>query len=125
MRYFPVFADLDGADVLVAGGGEQAAQKVRLLARTGARIAVVAEALCDELAAQGERGAIDLLRRAFRANDVRGRRLVYVATGDRALDAAVSRAAQGRGVPVNVVDAPELSTFITPAIVCGSASRLP
>ena len=42
MRYFPVFADLDGADVLVAGGGEQAAQKVRLLARTGARIAVVA-----------------------------------------------------------------------------------
>jgi uroporphyrin-III C-methyltransferase/precorrin-2 dehydrogenase/sirohydrochlorin ferrochelatase len=117
MRYFPVFADLDGADVLVAGGGEQAAQKVRLLARTGARIAVVAEALCDELAAQGERGAIDLLRRAFRANDVRGRRLVYVATGDRALDAAVSRAAQARGVPVNVVDAPELSTFITPAIV--------
>ena len=117
MRYFPVFADLDGADVLVAGGGEQAAQKVRLLARTGARIAVVAEAVCDELAAQGERGTIDLLHRAFRANDVRGRRLVYVATGDRALDAAVSRAAQGRGVPVNVVDAPELSTFITPAIV--------
>jgi uroporphyrin-III C-methyltransferase / precorrin-2 dehydrogenase / sirohydrochlorin ferrochelatase len=117
MRYFPVFADLDGADVLVAGGGEQAAQKVRLLARTGARIVVVAEAVCDELAVQGERGAIDLLRRAFRANDVRGRRLVYVATGDRALDAAVSRAAQARGVPVNVVDAPELSTFITPAIV--------
>jgi uroporphyrin-III C-methyltransferase / precorrin-2 dehydrogenase / sirohydrochlorin ferrochelatase len=117
MRYFPVFADLDGADVLVAGGGEQAAQKVRLLARSGARIAVVAEAVCDELAAQAERGAIDLLRRAFRANDVRGRRLVYVATGDRTRDAAVSRAAQARGVPVNVVDAPELSTFITPALV--------
>jgi uroporphyrin-III C-methyltransferase/precorrin-2 dehydrogenase/sirohydrochlorin ferrochelatase len=117
MRYFPVFADLDGADVLVAGGGEQAAQKVRLLARSGARIAVVAEAVCDELAAQAERGAIDLLHRAFRANDVRGRRLVYVATGDRTRDAAVSRAAQARGVPVNVVDAPELSTFITPALV--------
>ena len=90
MRYFPVFADLDGADVLVAGGGEQAAQKVRLLAKTGARIAVVAEAVCDELATLAERGTIDLLHRRFRANDVRGRRLVYVATGDRALDAAVS-----------------------------------
>jgi uroporphyrin-III C-methyltransferase/precorrin-2 dehydrogenase/sirohydrochlorin ferrochelatase len=117
MRYFPLFADLDGADVLVVGGGEQAAQKVRLLRKTGARIAVVAETVCDELGAQGERGAIDLVRRAFRANDVRGRRLVYVATGDRALDAAVSRAATARGIAVNVVDAPELSTFITPAIV--------
>ena len=59
MRYFPVFADLDGADVLVVGGGEQAAQKVRLLRKTNARIAVVAEAVCDELDALGERGAID------------------------------------------------------------------
>ena len=117
MQYFPVFADLDGVDVLVVGGGEQAAQKVRLLRKTGARVAVVAESVGDELRMLGERGAIDLLRRPFRANDVRGRRLVYVATGDKALDAAVSRAAQARGVAVNVVDAPELSTFITPAVV--------
>jgi uroporphyrin-III C-methyltransferase/precorrin-2 dehydrogenase/sirohydrochlorin ferrochelatase len=102
---------------LVAGGGEQAAQKMRLLCKTRARIAVVAEAFCEEIAALGERKAVDLLRRPFRANDVRGRRLVYAATGDPALDAAVSRAAQAHGVPVNVVDAPELSTFITPAIV--------
>ena len=34
MRYFPIFADLDNADVLVVGGGEQAAQKVRLLRKT-------------------------------------------------------------------------------------------
>jgi uroporphyrin-III C-methyltransferase/precorrin-2 dehydrogenase/sirohydrochlorin ferrochelatase len=53
----------------------------------------------------------------FLARDLEGQRLVYAATGDRALDAAVSRAAKARGIPVNVVDAPELSTFITPAIV--------
>jgi uroporphyrin-III C-methyltransferase / precorrin-2 dehydrogenase / sirohydrochlorin ferrochelatase len=117
MRYFPVFADLDGADVLVVGGGEQAAQKVRLLRKTGARIVVVAETASDELDALGQRGVIDLLRRPFRANDIRGRRLVYVATGDATLDAAVSKAAQARGVAVNIVDAPDLSTFITPAIV--------
>jgi uroporphyrin-III C-methyltransferase / precorrin-2 dehydrogenase / sirohydrochlorin ferrochelatase len=117
MRYFPVFADLNGADVLVVGGGEQAAQKVRLLRKTGARIIVVAEAVCEELAALARQGAIDLVRRGFRANDARGRRLVYVATGDRALDAAAARAATARGVPVNVVDGPDLSTFITPAIV--------
>src|SRR5687768_7293854 len=48
MRYFPIFADLQGADVLVVGGGEQAAQKVRLLRKTRARITVVAETVTDE-----------------------------------------------------------------------------
>jgi uroporphyrin-III C-methyltransferase/precorrin-2 dehydrogenase/sirohydrochlorin ferrochelatase len=47
MKYFPLFADLDDADVVVAGGGEQAAQKVRLLLKTPARITVIAEAVTD------------------------------------------------------------------------------
>ena len=58
MKYFPLFADLENADVLVAGGGEQAAQKVRLLRKTPARIKVVAEAVTEELRALGEQGAI-------------------------------------------------------------------
>ena len=37
MKYFPIFADLDKAHVLVVGGGEQAAQKVRLLRKTRAQ----------------------------------------------------------------------------------------
>ena len=117
MRYFPLFADLDDAEVLVAGGGEQAAQKVRLLRKTDARIIVVAESVTDELREQGQQGAISLVLRAFAECDLDGQRLVYAATGDRYRDAAVSRAAQARNIPINVVDAPELSTFITPAIV--------
>ena len=117
MKYFPVFADLDNAGVLVAGGGEQAAQKVRLLLKTAARITIVAETVAPELARLAEQGKVAIFRRGFCADDVAGQRLVYAATGDRTLDAAVSRAAQAAGVPVNVVDVPELSTFITPAIV--------
>jgi uroporphyrin-III C-methyltransferase/precorrin-2 dehydrogenase/sirohydrochlorin ferrochelatase len=117
MRYFPVFADLDGADVLVAGGGEQAAQKVRLLRKTSARIWVVAEAANAELSALARTGAIGLIARSFVDTDANGQRLVYAATGNRRQDAAVSAAARVRGIPVNVVDVPELSTFITPAIV--------
>ena len=117
MKYFPIFADLDAAGVLVAGGGEQAAQKVRLLRKTNARITVVAETVTGELRALAEQNAIAIVSRAFRAHDLDGQRLVYAATGDRTGDAAVSLAAQARSIPVNVVDAPELSTFITPAIV--------
>ena len=117
MRYFPLFADLDAAGVLVAGGGEQAAQKVRLLRKTNARITVVAETVTDELRDLAQQNAIAIVLRPFLAGDLDGQRLAYAATGDRALDAAVSQAAQARGIPVNVVDVPELSTFITPAIV--------
>lgn len=117
MKYFPIFADLDAAGVLVAGGGEQAAQKVRLLLKTNARITVVAETVTGELRGLAEQNAIAIVSRAFRAHDLDGQRLVYAATGDRTRDAAVSQAAQARSIPVNVVDAPELSTFITPAIV--------
>lgn len=117
MRYFPLFADLDGAGVLVVGGGEQATQKVRLLLKTRASITVIAQSASHELRSLEQQGALAILQRAFSVEDLDGQRLAYVATGDRVLDQAVSQAAQARGIPVNVVDVPELSTFITPAIV--------
>jgi uroporphyrin-III C-methyltransferase / precorrin-2 dehydrogenase / sirohydrochlorin ferrochelatase len=117
MKYFPLFADLDNADVLVAGGGEQATQKVRLLRKTKARITVVAETVTDELSELEEESAIWIVLRTILARDLDGQRLVFAATGNRLLDAEVARAAKARGIPVNVVDAPQLSTFIVPAIV--------
>jgi uroporphyrin-III C-methyltransferase/precorrin-2 dehydrogenase/sirohydrochlorin ferrochelatase len=117
MRYFPLFADLENADALVVGGGEQAAQKVRLLRKTAARITVIAEAVVDELRQLGAQGAIWIVPRKFLPRDLDGQRLAYVATGDRVQDMAVFKAAKARGIPVNVVDVPKLSTFITPAIL--------
>ena len=38
LRYFPIFFDLDHRDVLIVGGGEKALQKLRLLAKTTARL---------------------------------------------------------------------------------------
>ncbi len=85
--------------------------------RRPARITVIAETVTDELRQLGEDGVVMILPRVFRADDLDGSRLVYAATGNRRTDAAVSAAARVRGIPVNVVDAPKLSTFITPAIV--------
>jgi uroporphyrin-III C-methyltransferase/precorrin-2 dehydrogenase/sirohydrochlorin ferrochelatase len=117
MKHFPVFTDLDGAGVLVVGSGEKAAQKLRLLCRTGARITVVAETACAEIRGLAQRGAIRLQPRAFENGDVLGQRLVFAATGVDATDGAVVRAATAGGIAVNVVDNPGISTFITPAIV--------
>ena len=105
MRYFPIFADLDAAPILVVGGGEQAAQKVRLLLKTSARITVVADSINPELRDLASRNAISIVLGAFELAQLDGQRLVYATNGDRALDATVSQAAQARGSPVNVVDA--------------------
>ena len=72
MKYFPLFADLDKAHVLVAGGGEQATQKVRLLLKTNAQITVVADTVTDELRELEEENAIWIVLRTVLARDLDG-----------------------------------------------------
>ena len=117
MRYFPIFLDLQGAPVLLVGGGEIAARKLAVLLRTGAAVAVIATEAIPVIVELAERGALQWHARCFAVADVAGRRLVIAATGDRAVNATVAAAARAIGVPVNVVDDAELSSFIVPAIV--------
>jgi uroporphyrin-III C-methyltransferase/precorrin-2 dehydrogenase/sirohydrochlorin ferrochelatase len=117
MRYFPILIDLAGRLVVIAGAGEAALQKVRLVLKSEARVRVVGEGPHGELVGLAGRNRIDLIDRPFRPDDLDGAVLAYGAHGDPALDRAVSAAARARGVAVNVVDGPEQSDFITPAIV--------
>lgn len=117
MRYFPAFHDLSARPSLVVGGGELAARKLRLLRKAGARPVVVAPRAVEEIAALARHGEITWHRRPFADGDVEGSGLVIGATGVDAVDEEVAAAAQARGLPVNIVDRPELSSFITPAII--------
>ncbi len=64
---------------------------------------------------------VELVSRSWASLD--GYALVFGATGDDAGDRAVSEAARAAGIPVNVVDRPELSDFIMPAVVDRGDSR--
>jgi uroporphyrin-III C-methyltransferase/precorrin-2 dehydrogenase/sirohydrochlorin ferrochelatase len=117
MDYLPIFLHLADQPCAVIGGGEVAARKVALLRSAGARVTVTAPQLCPALAELAARG--DIAHRAERyspaaLDDVA---LVIAATDDRAVNAEVSRLARARRIPVNVVDDPELCSFIMPAIV--------
>lgn len=117
MRYFPVFLDVDNRDVLVVGGGEKALQKLRLLAKTTARLKLVAEDVCEGIIELDRDRPLTILRRSFHDSDVTGATMVFAASDDVVLDRAVAAAARQVGVPVNVVDGPAESSFIIPAIV--------
>ena len=116
-RYFPISLRLDGARVVVVGGGEVAARKVRLLRTANPVIAIVAHTLNEELAAAVATGELHALGRDFAPPQLDGARLVIAATDDTALNRAVAAAADARNIPVNVVDDPAPSSFTTPAIV--------
>lgn len=113
MRFFPVFMDLSRGEVLLAGSGEAAEAKLRLLASAGATIRWYAAGK-----SQPEVPTTNIWRfeRAPRERDLDGAVAVVSAASDP-VDAKLHRWAVARGLPINVVDRPELCTFITPAIV--------
>ncbi len=117
MNNFPAFMRLRGRRVVLAGGGEAAVAKARLLLAAGADLTVVAPDPAKELGAWGVEGKLRVENRRFRASDLRGAVLAIGANEDAALDRRVAEAARRRGIPVNVVDRPELSDFIVPSIV--------
>ena len=115
MSYFPLMIQLEKEPVLVVGGGKTALRKVKILLGFGAAVDVVAPRVQPEL----RELPAGLQERAFQPADLEGKfwRLVVAATDDRAVNRAVSEGCQALGIPVNVVDDPELCTFIFPAIV--------
>lgn len=117
MDYLPVFLQLHERPVLVVGGGRVAARKVELIRRTGARITVVSPALTEELRALAAAGEILHVAAPFSPEHVAGMDAVVAATSSDEVNALVSRTARAQRIAVNVVDDPDNSTFIFPAIV--------
>lgn len=117
MRHYPVFLDLRDRTVVLAGGGEVAVAKLRLLMKTEARIRVFAATPDALVASWAAEGRIELVTRDLGAGDIAGAALVYGATGNSDFDAIVGELARAAGVPVNLVDNLDGSDFITPAIV--------
>src|SRR5579862_1619468 len=117
MDYLPVFLRLDGQPVVVVGGGSVALRKTDWLRKAGARVTVVAPRLHPQLALQVAHGELTHVAAEFSAAQLARAVAVVAATSRPAVNAAVSAAARARGVPVNVVDDAQLSSFIFPAII--------
>ncbi|GAB5470971.1 MAG: siroheme synthase CysG [Rhodospirillales bacterium] len=115
MRYLPLFFDLAGRRCLVVGGDAVAARKIRLLLRADARVELIADRLCAEVAAWVERGQVQRLDTGVSADALQGLALVVVAALDQV--PGIERAAKVAGVPINVVDRPEISSVVMPGIV--------
>lgn len=113
--FLPLLLNTEGLHCLLVGGGRVAARKLAMLARTGCRITVEAPELCPEVRTLVESGAADFIGHEYRPGDCRGYGLVVAATERREVNRSVFEEARSLGIPVNVVDDPELCTVIFPA----------
>jgi uroporphyrin-III C-methyltransferase/precorrin-2 dehydrogenase/sirohydrochlorin ferrochelatase len=114
MDYLPIFADVRNRLCLVVGAGDVGTRKAGVLLEAGARVRVVAPEIEPALAEQQRVEAIFARFEAQHLDDVA---LVIAATNDRSVNRQVSELARARNIPVNVVDDPELCSFIMPAIL--------
>ena len=117
MKSFPMFIRTTGRRVVIVGGGEQAAQKTRLILKTDAQIVLAAPVLEDELADIVAEGRAAWHQGAITPALFDGAAMGFVATGCPGIDASVHALAREAGCPVNVVDQPDLCDLTTPSIV--------
>ena len=117
MNFLPIFLKMSDQPCLVVGGGATATRKVVLLLQAQAKVTVVSPEITGEISQLVEKGQVVHRSALFTPTDLQDCRLVIAATNDKTVNESVSRLAQQRGLFVNVVDQPELCSFIMPSIV--------
>ena len=119
MRFLPVFMDVTSGPVALVGSGEHAINKLRLLLAAHATVRWYPghTDVADEiLQAAASPGKLEVDFHDPLAANLAGSIAVVSAAGD-GRDEKMSVRARDAGIPVNVVDRAELSTFVFPAIV--------
>ncbi len=115
MGYLPIFLDVSRRSCLVIGGGEFAEARVRALLDAGAIVTVLSREASDGIRFQAADGKIRYVAREYEYGDLRGVALVYVTAQDPEIARCAAQEAHELGIPLNVADNPESSTFISPA----------
>ncbi|MDY6992192.1 MAG: siroheme synthase CysG [Pseudomonadota bacterium] len=117
MNFLPIFLNIRDQRCLVVGGGATATRKAQLLLQAQAQVTIVAPQLTEQLSQWAHEGRIQHRLGTFRPGDLNDCRLVIAATNDKHVNQQVSTLAQTQNVPVNVVDQPQLCSFIMPSII--------
>jgi len=120
MQYYPLLMNMTGARCLVVGAGEVGCRKLADLLTSELAEAVVLDIAAPSAVLTGllHDARVRFEQRPFEESDVRGKTLVFAATGDHAMNSRVLAACETAGVLCNCADDPERSGFIVPSRIC-------
>ena len=114
---YPISLLLAGKAVLVVGGGEVAARKVKGLCECGACITVVAPALVSELKQLADSGLCHWANKTYETPDLAEATLVFACTDDEVVNARIWEDATQKNILVNVADRPDFCSFYLPSVL--------
>lgn len=117
MKYFPVFLDATKISAMVVGGGEVATRKIELLLKSTTKITVMSESVCASVERLINIHELTWLKHNYQAGHLANINLVIAATDDMSVNKAIYQEATPLNILTNVVDQPDLCTYITPAII--------
>ena len=117
MDFLPIFINIRNRNCLVVGGGKVATRKIDLLLHAGANVTVVAPELDTELFEKLDQEIFTYHAEAFTPAHLNTMTLVIAATNNLLVNQKISDAAKELCIPVNVVDNPDLCSFIMPSII--------
>jgi precorrin-2 dehydrogenase / sirohydrochlorin ferrochelatase len=117
MGYYPIFLEMKDRRCVVIGGGAVAERKVEGLVAVGANVTVISPVITDGLRDLLTQGAIRHVAREYQASDRAGYDLVFVATDNSEINAAVFSEARSLRIWVNSADDPDHCDFILPAVI--------
>jgi precorrin-2 dehydrogenase/sirohydrochlorin ferrochelatase len=115
--YYPVFLEMKDRRCVVIGGGVVAERRVEGLVAVGANVTVISPAITERLRNMLTQGAIRHVAREYRTGDRAGYDLVFVATDNSEINAAVAAEAPSLRIWVNSADDPDHCDFILPAVI--------
>jgi siroheme synthase-like protein len=115
--YYPLLLDIAQSPCIVIGGGRVAERKVTVLLRFNGKVRVISPDITAKIARLQKENRIEVVKRAYKEGDLKGAVLCFAATNDRETNQRITEDAHKTGVPVNVVDDPQLCSFIVPAII--------
>ena len=117
MDHLPIFINIRKKPCLVIGGGDIALRKINLLLKAQAKVDCLSPLFCKGIKNLSKDGHITLINKSFDQTDIKDYSIIIAATDDSSVNSSISAIAQVKKIPVNVVDSPELSSFIMPSIV--------
>jgi siroheme synthase-like protein len=115
--YYPVYLNLAGKRCVILGGGTVAQGKLAALRDAGATIVVISPEAAPGIQTAARRGDVTWLKREYQPGDLTGAFIAVAATNVWYVNREIYEEAEERGVLLNVVDDPDLCTFIAPSIV--------
>jgi precorrin-6A/cobalt-precorrin-6A reductase len=113
---FPLFIDLTGKRVLVAGGGKIAERRAKALLEFGAEVYMVSPKLSDSLEQMVAENLLTCRRGSYDSGDIDNAFLVIAATDSREVNHRIYLDATEKGIFVSVADCRQECSFYFPAI---------